>query len=287
MASNGISLAINALSASDFDGFKVIHQRNDWREDALRPLLVVVHPGDAIERACDWADKAVGAKVEAFSKANQAGMAKEILNKLETHDVIVLHRLSSSYLHEPGAIRDYCEVMDQCDAVGLVLYGDDLESASAWISTNVPGCMDKCIDVFMTGAYAASEYGCITAVGKALLLGNAGIKLKVSEHAPTDNSNDAPRWFPFGVVHSNTSEQIRDQSLSIQWNAQPGKGQEIGRIVAMSDAEVIQDAGRGRHVAWTSKGLQEQALEVGEQVTINDKGEVKRQSLDKGQGLGR
>ena len=66
-------------------------------------------------------------------------------------------------------------------------------------------------------------------------------------------------------------------SLAAQWNAQPGKGQEVGRIVAMSDTEVIQDAGRGRHVVWDRRNLQGEGLTVGETVTIHASGDVERE----------
>lgn len=55
-------------------------------------------------------------------------------------------------------------------------------------------------------------------------------------------------------------------------------GQAFGRIVALTDADVVQDAGRGRLVAWERKALQTQELEVGEMVTITDKGAVTRHS---------
>lgn len=71
------------------------------------------------------------------------------------------------------------------------------------------------------------------------------------------------------------------------WNASVGKGQAIGRIVALSDDAVIQDAGRKRYVSWDRKALQAQDLEVGEMVTITDKGAVTRNSLEEDHGLER
>jgi len=72
------------------------------------------------------------------------------------------------------------------------------------------------------------------------------------------------------------------QSIAQQWEASPGKTQEVGRIVAMSGAEVIQDAGRGRHVVWDRRALQDSQLKVGESVTINPSGEVSRRQSSQG-----
>jgi hypothetical protein len=44
--------------------------------------------------------------------------------------------------------------------------------------------------------------------------------------------------------------------LSTQCNATPAKTQETAPCVAMSDTEVNQDAGTGRHVAWSRKDLE-------------------------------
>lgn len=89
------------------------------------------------------------------------------------------------------------------------------------------------------------------------------------------------------VDPSNQLMIISDRKLSNHWNAQPGKGQEIGRVVALSNTEIIQDAGRGRHVVWDRKGLKDQALMVGEMVTINENGAVTRDLQRGDQSLGR
>lgn len=73
-----------------------------------------------------------------------------------------------------------------------------------------------------------------------------------------------------------------DQALMQRWKAASAKKQEIGRIVAMSDAEVIQDAGRGRYVAWDRRAIQDDQLRVGESVTIKPSGQVVRRQQGKG-----
>lgn len=80
----------------------------------------------------------------------------------------------------------------------------------------------------------------------------------------------------------NPPESHARESLAQQWKASPGKTQEVGRIVAMSDSEVIQDAGRGRHVSWDRSALQDSQLKVGESVTIWSSGEVSRRQPSKG-----
>lgn len=93
--------------------------------------------------------------------------------------------------------------------------------------------------------------------------------------------------WPLEYVPGTQLVRRADTALSVQWNAQPGKNQEMGRIVALSDSEVIQDAGRGRHVSWDRKSLQQQDLTVGELVTIREKGAVTRDFQEKDQSLSR
>lgn len=169
------------------------------RLDAERPLLLVIHPGDAIERACDWSGQEGEHEVVALSASNQQGMAEEIIDKLDSHDVVVLHRISSAYLYEGGVQNEYVDALSQCDQQGVILYGDDLEAATHWMLQNVSGLQEGRLEVFMTGAYANAEHGCITAVGKGLLEANPELKIKVSEWAPTDNNNFLPRWRPLAM----------------------------------------------------------------------------------------
>ena len=83
------------------------------------------------------------------------------------------------------------------------------------------------------------------------------------------------------VVIERALAAMKETSLADQWNAQPGQRQECGRIVAMSGAEVIQDAGRGRHVAWDRARLQDDSLIVGESLTIYEDGTVQRRLIDR------
>jgi hypothetical protein len=73
-------------------------------------------------------------------------------------------------------------------------------------------------------------------------------------------------------------------SLAEQWNAVPSKHQATGRIVAISQSEVIQEAGRGAHVVWDRRKILDSSLIVGESVTIHESGVVKRPSSNKAPG---
>lgn len=181
---------------ADVQALHILCQPVDWRPDAQKPLMIVVHPGDAIERLCDWPDYESGTEVVQLSVENQVGMADEIQDRLIDHDVIVLHRLSSTYLRESGVEPGYVCALDRCDEQGLVLYSDDLDAVSAWLKENVDGLGELDIDVFMTGAYADVQFGCITTIGKSLLEGNPALNIQVSRWAPTDNSNFSARWSP-------------------------------------------------------------------------------------------
>ena len=77
---------------------------------------------------------------------------------------------------------------------------------------------------------------------------------------------------------------MKGTNLADQWNAQPGLRQEYGPIVAMSDTEVIQSAGRGRRVAWDRARIQDDNLAVGESLTINEDGTVQRPLIDRDRG---
>lgn len=211
--------SLSQLAESEFaegqdSDFAVVNAPAGWRTDARKPLLVIIHPGDAIERQCDWSNAEAGREVAAFSMKNQFGMAAEIAERLRTHDVLVLHRLSSPYLRQDGVDPLYRQALDDCDMDGVVLFGDDLVAAGEWIVENVPGARDESFEVFMTGAYADEQYGCITEVGKLLLKANPKLNISVSEHSPTDNSNSATRWNPRAGAANEAIERDRTSQSS-------------------------------------------------------------------------
>jgi len=67
------------------------------------------------------------------------------------------------------------------------------------------------------------------------------------------------------------------KTLAEQWGAAPSKGPCVGKIVALSEREVIQDAGRGKFIAWERRNLNDTALAVGMNVTIHGSGRVEPQ----------
>ncbi|MBV8035790.1 hypothetical protein [Roseateles sp.] len=67
---------------------------------------------------------------------------------------------------------------------------------------------------------------------------------------------------------------LRSDALATVWDAAPGKGQCIGPVVAMSDTEIIQSVGRGKHVVWPRSVLRVDTLAVGETVTVDESGAV-------------
>lgn len=74
-------------------------------------------------------------------------------------------------------------------------------------------------------------------------------------------------------------------TLAESWGATPGTRTCTGPIKALSNTEVIQSAGRGKHLLWDPRHLQDGNLAVGEIVTIHENGRVDRSAP--GKGLGR
>jgi len=72
--------------------------------------------------------------------------------------------------------------------------------------------------------------------------------------------------------------------LASQWKATPGKQRETGRVVALSETEIIQDAGRGRLVAWRRLQPQKDGLVVGLIVTAHLSGRIEPENIFKDGG---
>lgn len=112
-------------------------------------------------------------------------------------DVVVLHRYSSQFAFEtPKRVsEDYFQAMAQCmaDQRATMLFGDDLEAASAWLLEHL--APRERPEVFLTGAWSHPKYGCVAAVGKALHV--AGVdRLRVSLSSPSDPGEATNVWQP-------------------------------------------------------------------------------------------
>lgn len=83
-------------------------------------------------------------------------------------------------------------------------------------------------------------------------------------------------------LETGNSSSAKVESLAQKWSALPGKHQCVGKVVALSETEVIQDAGRGRHVVWNRRELQDSNLAVGKKVTIHISGKVDYAQSSKG-----
>lgn len=178
-----------ALRDADEDGMSFHVLRAGTPEDDGRPLLVWVHPGDACE------SDSPSARIRSRSLELQQRMAHEVMEKLESHRVIVLHRQSSVFAFEPWSDHvdpDYADAMGAClnDPRVTLVWGDDLHAASQWI-------LDQeglGTEAFLTGAWRHPEWGCVTAVGQRLQAG--GLRVAVSEHSPSEPGIVRVGWKP-------------------------------------------------------------------------------------------
>lgn len=167
-------------------------QHDPAGHDASRPLIVVVHPGDVVETpagftARDWA------KVGAFSRDNQDGMASEISTWREAGaDVVVLHRLSCAYLDDGEEV--FQEAVLGCWDGGTILYGDALDEAATWIIENLH-VADRPM-IHMAGAYVTPEDGCVTHIGKAIEAIVGEDRMTVSDWSPASNCAADKVWRP-------------------------------------------------------------------------------------------
>lgn len=154
-----------------------------------RPLLVWVHPGDACE------SDHPRASIQEQAWALEERMGKEILERLPTHRVVVVHRTSSAFAFEPHAHRvapAYANAMATVcqDPTTASLWGDDLDALAGWIADRrgaAPGA-------FLTGAWNHPDHGCVSAVGQALLA--QGWPVTVSPHSPSEPGSVNNAWRP-------------------------------------------------------------------------------------------
>lgn len=198
----------------DEDADLVVWRRPaDPKPTCERPLLIIVHPGDALE-AC-W--RGYGKKSKAVreqSVACQEGMASEIWDAiLDKCDIVVLHRRSSGQFEADRGARHVStfmrDALEQVHNRGTVLYAEDLDAAVTWMDENLgiagrPG-------IRLMGAYADPDHGCVTAVGKgveALLEGyGSQAEIILSQHSYA-GPGETSLWVPRAASERSTHTPI-------------------------------------------------------------------------------
>lgn len=180
------ALRIAARDSGGDDTFRRLGATAGFDGDASRSLVIVVHPGDAIERY-------LGPDVAAWSQANQAAMAAELEQALDAgHGAVVIHRASSAELRA-NAVLAWRDAVRRATDSGVVLYGDGVCDAGAWIAEHL--VQETTEQVHLLGAYADAEHGCITAVGQAISDRWPNLLVTVSPAAPADSSDcGTPSW---------------------------------------------------------------------------------------------
>jgi len=153
--------------------------------DPARPLLVLVHPGDATEDE---------PSVRRQARELERAMGQEILDIADSHDLVVLHRQSSEYgLRGAANVPEaYLDAVERIHRDGTVLYGDDLETAAAWIIAKLDVASRP--NIHLTGAWSHPDHGCVTALGVLLAAANARISL--SAHSPSGPGTTEGQWVP-------------------------------------------------------------------------------------------
>lgn len=190
---------LRALDLREDGRFRVL-RRPIVRPNPSRPVLILVHAGDVLQDPIAWRGCPDYPEVRAYSLECQAGIASEIRARLNDHDLVVLHRGSCSQLTTGDAFwvdRDFSIAIYEMRERGAVLYGDDLNAASAWIVKRYR-IADRPA-VFLTGAYSAVDGGCVTAIGQAIEHSAPHVPITLSQYSPADNCrNGADRWIPGG-----------------------------------------------------------------------------------------
>jgi hypothetical protein len=185
---------LNDYDHDDAPGFEILRHAED-RHDKLRPLMIVVHPGDMMETDDGWGDREQGRKAIAFSKRNIAGTTREIAAAhKKNYDILIIHRPSCSQIVN-GQMGDdfHAEILIGWKR-GSVVFGDDLAEVVKWIVANLH--IEDRPMIYMAGAYSDPEYGCLTYVGRALEKIVGPKRIRVSRYSPPSASPDDPVWVP-------------------------------------------------------------------------------------------
>lgn len=190
---------LRRLGRDEAMSFHVVHHDGS-RHDRLRPLVVVVHPGDMIEHSIGWGhspeERTQAEKLRMISQQRQNATAKEIREWREAgYDVAVLHRESCTQFNgkypSRHANKDLGAELKLSWRHGTVLFGDDLDKAGAWMIEHLDIAHRP--HVYLAGAYADPEYGCLTAIGRQIARVIGADRVTVSQHSHISGNE---RWSP-------------------------------------------------------------------------------------------
>lgn len=156
-----------------------------------RPLVIVVHPGDMIEYRYMWDDPVVRDAVMSFWQHNEHGTTQELAEwRKKGADFVVLHRSSCEEFQDIAAGRYtghrlWAEIK-LGHKRGTMLFGDDLDRASAWIIANLH-VVDR-PHIFLAGAYSDPKDGCLTTIGRKIEAVVGPERISVSKFSPPEAS---------------------------------------------------------------------------------------------------
>ncbi|MCE6958717.1 hypothetical protein LAZ40_06610 [Cereibacter sphaeroides] len=167
-------------ASDDSAEFHVLH--DPVRNGEPSPdLVIVIHPGDLVEPGFDRG-----------ALARQKGLAAELAAR-SGQDFLVLHRNSCSQFGTgrlPSVHPALKKALQDGWKRGVILHGDDLEAASAWIVSHM--ALDRRREIFLGGAYGDAEDGCLAFVGKAIEAAAPG-RIVLSAHIPCPGGDP---WTP-------------------------------------------------------------------------------------------
>lgn len=162
--------------------------------DPARPLYLVIHPGDVVQSDNDVAYSEDRDAIQDYSRQCQSGIEGDVQRLLDAGwDVAVLHRFSSDYgFGVSGCLQEYTEAMDEIHDEGLVLFGDNLGAAAAWLVAHMAVTQRPAI--LLSGAWSDAKDGCIAEIGKRLE--KAGARVHLADSACLSPDGSGREWKP-------------------------------------------------------------------------------------------
>lgn len=189
---------LNLLGRYEPDFFVIEHQPS--LQDPARPLVILVHPGDLIQVTDGYDPEPQRKALSAFWRYTGDGTRQELATlRKQGYDFCVLHRSSCAQFARFSKFRvigrSLWAEIQRGQKRGTVLYGDDLEKASAWMIGNL-GIAGRPM-VHLAGAYSDPQHGCLTAIGRAIEKVIGGKRMAVSAFSPPENAPGRV-WRPDG-----------------------------------------------------------------------------------------